>query len=175
MGVRVFVYTLLIIAIFSFFATVDNKVEKIESKDTALITFNDSTLYTLNSANVSQIVKSTIATRYKYRDEMYDATFVLRAKSLKSKNLTDIISADFIIKRGPKLKLLDHVKYNRGDFISLKTDVLYYNMDTKIAYNHNPFIGTYYNHYLMGSELYVDTVKTYFKSLKSHFEIDLKE
>ena len=175
MGIKVFVYTLLIISLLSFFATVSNEVKTIETKDIALITFNDSTLYTLNDTSVSKIVKSAKAMRYKNRDEMYDATFVLRAKSEENISLTDIISADFILKRGPRLKLVDHVKYNRGDFVSLKTDILHYNMDTKIAYNNKPFIGTYYGHYLIGSELYIDAVKTYFKSQKSHFEIDLKE
>ena len=175
MGIRLFVYALLIISVLSFFATVSNEVKINEKKDIALITFNDSILYTLNDINVSKIVKSSTAMRYEYRDEMYDATFVLRAKSEQNKDITDIISADFIIKRGPRLKFEDNVKYNRGDFVSFSTDVLHYNMDTKVAYNNEPFTGTYYGNNLNGSELYVDTVKTYFKSQKSHFEIDLKE
>lgn len=175
MGIRLFVYVLLIISVLSFFATVNNEVEEIKEKDLALVTFHNATMYTLTEDNVNRIVQSSKAMRFKTRDEMYKATFILRAKSEENKNLTDIISADFVEKKGSDLTFVDHVKYNRDDFISLKTDILHYNVDTKIAYNDKPFIGTYYSNFLIGEALYFDTVKTYFKSKKAHFEINIDE
>lgn len=175
MGIRIFVYTLLIISLLSFLTTVNNEVEEVKQTDIALVTFNNATMYTLTENHVNRIVQSSKAMRFRNRDEMYKATFILRAKSEENKDLTDIISADFIEKKESDITFIDHVKYNRDDFISLKTDILHYNFDTKIAYNDQPFIGTYYGNFLIGSELYFDTTKTYFKSKKAHFEVKLDE
>lgn len=175
MGIRLFIYVLFIISIISLFTNVSSDVKYKKHKDIALVTFNDSTMYTLDEKNVSRIVQSKEAKRFKKRDEMYEGTFIVRAKSKNTSSLTDIISADFIEKKGNKLKFENHVKYNRDDFISLSTDILYYNTKTKIAYNNKPFIGKYYNNFLIGEKFHVDTNKTYFKSQKAHFEIDLDE
>jgi len=173
MALRIFVFVLLIVSIISVFAPVDNSSNKLLQQDIALLSFNNSINYTLNDEEVTRIVKSKDAIRYKNRDEMYDGVFYLRSKSKKTSNLPDIISADFIEKKGQVLKFFKHVYYNRDDYMTLKTDILFYNLDTKIAYNDKPFISEYYGDILLGSELYMDTTKTYFKSKKAHFEINL--
>ena len=173
MAVRIFIFVLLVVSIISVFAPIDNSTNKLIQKDIALISFSDSTNYTLNDIEVTRIVESTNAVRYKSRDEMFNGTFYLRSKSKRISNLPDIISADFIEKKGSKLKFVKNVDYNRDDFMTLKTEILYYNLDSKIAYNDKPFIATYYGDLLTGSELYMDTSKTYFKSQKAHFEINL--
>jgi len=173
MAIRVFIFVLLVVSIISVFAPVNNSTNKLLEKDIALVTFNDSTMYTLDSIHVTKVVESIKAVRYKTRDEMFEGTFYFRAKSKTNSNQADVVSADFIEKKGPTLKFVDHVVYNRDDFMTLKTDILYYNLDTKIAHNDKPFIGKYYNDSLIGTSLYLDTEKTYFKSQKAHFEIDL--
>ena len=174
MAVRIFIFSLLVISIVSMFLTIDKDKNKSEKKDIALITFENSVMYTMNDEKVTRIVQSTKAVRYRQRDEMFNGTLISSVKS-KDNELADIITADFIEKKGPKLKFVNHVKYNRDNFMTLKTDILHYNLDTKIAYNNKPFIGTYYDNYLIGSELYMDTNKTYFKSKKAHFKINLEE
>ena len=173
MAVRIFIFILFFISIISVFTPVDNNTSETLKKDIALVTFNDSIMYTLNDIQVTRIVESTKAIRYKTRDEMYNGIFYLRAKSKDNSNQADVMSADFIKKTGPTLKFVDHVVYNRDDFMTLKTDILYYNLDTKIAHNDRPFIGKYYDNSLIGTSLYMDTEKTYFKSQNAHFEIEL--
>ncbi len=174
MAIRVFIFVLLVVSIISVFAPVDNSTNKLLQKDIALISFSDSTNFTLNDTEVTRIVESTNAVRYKSRDEMFNGTFYLRAKAKKTSNLPDVISADFIEKKGKKLKFVQNVDYNRDDYMTLKTDIMYYNLDTKIAYNDKPFIAKYYGDLLTGTELYMDTTKTYFKSQTAHFEINLE-
>ncbi|RDX34522.1 hypothetical protein DZA35_01285 [Arcobacter sp. HD9-500m-PIT-SAG03] len=173
MAIRVFIFILLVMSIISLFTPVDNDINESLKKDIALVTFNDSTMYTLDNIHVTRVVESIKAIRYKERDEMFEGIFYIRAKSKGSSNQADVVSADFIEKKGPTLKFVDNVVYNRDDFITLKTDILYYNLDTKIAHNNKPFIGKYYDDSLNGTSLYLDTEETYFKSQKAHFEIDL--
>jgi len=174
MALRVFIFVLLIISIMSILVPIDNnKIESLQ-KDIALVTFNNSTMYTLDDIHVTRVVSSTKTVRFKSRDEMYDATFLNRVKSNES-GIFDIFNADFIEKKGADLKFLDNVKYNRNGFISLKTDVLYYNLDTKIGYNEAPFVAEYNNNSLIGNNIYIDIDKTYFKSQNAHFEIGLEK
>ncbi len=174
MAIRLFIFILLTISVISIFVPVDNNTKESIPKDIALVTFNNSTMYTLDDIQVTRIITSSEAIRYKTRDEMYEATFIHRTNSLNKNENMDIFTANFIEKRESNLKFVDQVKFYRDKFISLETDIMYYNLDTKIAYNNHPFKGKYYNGTLDGKNLYLDIGKTYFKSEKSHFEIDLE-
>lgn len=175
MAIRFFIYFLLIISIVSLFLTIDNNVHKSLKKDIALITFKNSTMYTINDEKVTRVVQSSEAIRYKTRDYIYDGTFISRVKSKTNEELTDIISADFIEKIDSEVKFEKNVKYDRNDFLTFSTDILYYDLDTKIAYNDKPFIGKYYDNLLMGSQIYIDTNEKYFKSQNTHFEIEIEK
>ena len=172
MVIRVFIFSLLIISTISLFLTVNNDIADSKTKDIALITFKDSTMYTINDESVVRVVKSEKAVKYRNRDEIYNGILISKIKSKEKSDSADIISADFIEKKGSKLKFVEHVKYNREDFLSLKTDLLHYDLESKIAYNNKPFIGKYYNDFLIGSELYFDAKKAYFRSKKALFEIN---
>ncbi len=173
MAVRILIYSLLTISVIFLFLTVNNDVKKDSNKDIALITFKDSTMYTINEEKVVRVVSSTDALRYRNRDEMFNGILISKIESNGRNDIADIISADFIEKKGSKLKFVDHVKYDRDDFITLKTDIMYYDLNSKIAHNDKPFIGKYYNDSLIGSELYFDTKKSYFRSKKAYFEINM--
>jgi hypothetical protein len=174
MVIRIFIFSLLIISTISLLLTVNNDISDSKSKDIALITFKDSTMYTMDDENVVRVIRSKKAVRYRNRDEMYNGILISKIKSKEIKDSADIISADFIEKKGSKLKFVDHVKYDREDFLSLKTDLLHYDLESKIAYNNKPFIGKYYDDFLIGSELYFDANKAYFRSKKALFEINTK-
>lgn len=169
MAINYFAYSLITIAFFSMIATVTQKVDSSVKKEKAQIVFDNSTLYTMNTQNIERVVNSSKALKYKNRDMMYDGKIILRAKD----NSTDFIEADVIIKRKDDYKFLNNVKYNRENDILLNTQELFYNTKTKIAKNSKPFDGNYYEHKLKGTNLYLDTTNSVFKSSKSHFEIEL--
>jgi len=173
MALRVFIFILLIISIVSILVPIDNNNVESLKKDIALVTFNNSTMYTLDDIQVTRVVSSTKTVRFKSRDEMFDATFLNRVKSNES-GIFDIFNADFIEKKGDALKFVENVKYDRNGFISLKTDILHYNLETKIGYNKAPFVAKYNNNTLLGNNIYIDIDKTYFKSQNAHFEIGLE-
>ena len=169
MAINYFAYSLITIAFFSMLATVTQEVDNSVKKEKAQIVFDNSTLYTMSTQNIDRIVNSTKVLKYKNRDMMYDGKIILRNKD----NNTDYIESDVIIKRKDDYKFLNNVKYNKENDITLNTNELFYNTKTKIAKNSKPFDGYYYEHKLKGTNLYLDTNKSIFKSEKSHFEIEL--
>ena len=169
MAINYFVYSMLIIAFFSVIATVSKREDNFVKKEKAQIVFDNSTLYTINTQDIERVVNSSSAMRFKNRDVMYDGKIILRAKD----NSTDYIESDVIVKRKDNYKFLNNVKYNKENSIVLNTQELFYNMNTKIAKNSKPFDGYYYEHKLKGTNLYLDSKKSVFKSERSHFEIEL--
>mgnify|MGYP000417933187 CR=1 FL=1 len=123
MAIRIFIYSLLVISIISVFSTVNSESNSLENNDMALLTFNDSTMYTLNNKKVTRIVQSKKIVRYEDRDEMYNGTFISRGKSNNNTELSNVISADFIEKKASKVKFENNVNYNGENFISFKTDI----------------------------------------------------
>lgn len=169
MAIKYFAYSLLVISILSMLAGVDEKAKNGAKKEQAQIIFDNSTLYTLNTENIDKIVNSSQALRYKNRDVLYDGKIILRAND----ETTDYIESDIIVRRKDNYKFLNNVKYNKDNNILLNTQELFYNTKTKIAKNNKPFDGYYYDSKLEGTNLYLDSTKSIFKSNKSHFEIEL--
>jgi len=154
--------------------TINNDVNKSEKKDLALITFKNSTMFTINDEKVTRVVQSSQAVKYKTREYLYNGTFISRAKSTANEGLTDIVSADIIEKKDDKVTFRKNVKYNRNNFITFNTDILYYDLDKKIAYNDKPFTGKYYDNFLNGNSIFIDSQNSHFKSKKPHFELNIK-
>ncbi|RXJ87062.1 hypothetical protein [Arcobacter sp. CECT 8985] len=172
MVVKFFIYALFLISLTIYFIPVhlNNEIDK--KKDIPLVTFNDSTMYTLNQETTTKIVTAKKASRFKTHDIMYKGNFILKAKDKKVKNATDFISANVIIKKVDDYTFIGDVKFRRNDFITLNTEELYYNDKTQIATNKVAFNGKYYNNYTKGKNLYLDLQKNIMKSRNSHFEIE---
>lgn len=166
MAINGFVLLLLVLASLSYFIPVENKSKKNANEDIALLTFTNSTMYTLTPASMNRIVYADKALRYKDRDVMIDGALTLKGKSKDGKDITDIVYSDLIIKRGDAFKFLNNVKYERDDYITLITDELLYDAKSRIATNTLPFEGTYFNNYIKGENIYLDLNKYYMKSKK---------
>jgi hypothetical protein len=78
MDIKVFNYSLLLLAIGAYFIPVDNRKKDYDTKDIPLVVFEEPLMYTLNDKNLSRIVDASHAIRYKTRDEMYDADILLQ-------------------------------------------------------------------------------------------------
>lgn len=172
MVIKSFIYTLLLISTLIYFIPVSDTKNEENKKEIPIVSFNNSTMYTLNEQTVTKIVNSKKASRFETKDIMYEGNFILKANDKKVKNATDYVSADIIIKENEEFTFINNVKFRRDNFITLNTQELFYNDTTKIAKNTMPFNGTYYNHKVNGTSLYLDMNKEIMKSKNSHFEID---
>ena len=175
MAIKGFIFIILSLAIISYFIPIEERSNKDSNEDIALLTFNDSTMYTLTPTNMNRIIYSKKVLRYKTKDVMHEGALTLKGKDKDNKEVTDILYSDIIIKRGESFKFLNNVRYKRDDTITLNTDELIYNAKTKIATNSLPFDGTYFKNYIKGENIYLDLNKYYMKSNNTHFEIETKK
>ena len=175
MVIRIFIFILLGLSISSYFIPVEDKTKKGENEDIALLTFTDSTMYTLTINSMHRIVNSKEVLRYRDRDVMYDGILTLKGKDKDNNEITDILYSDVIIKRGDDFKFLNNVKYRRDSYITLNTNELLYNDKTGIAKNTLPFEGTYFNNYIKGENIYLNLNKYHMKANNAHFEVEIKK
>lgn len=165
---------MLFLATLSYFIPVNNKKVDDNIDDIALLTFDDATMYTLTTESMNRIIYTKKAVRYKTKDMMYDGALTLKSKDKANNQITDVLYADLIIKRGDNFKFINNVKYKRDDYITLYTNELVYNAKNKIATNSVPFNGTYYNNSLSGEKIYLNLNKYHLKADNTHFEINIK-
>ena len=174
MVIRTFVLALLGLAFLSYFVPVEEVNNKNSEEDIALLTFNESTMYTLTPANMNRVVKSKKVIRFKDRDVLYDGELILKGKDKENNILTDVLVSDVIIKRDDIFSFINNVKFKRNDFLTLKTNELIYDSKTKIATNTLPFDGTYFNNTIQGETIYLDLNKYQMKSKNVHFEVEVQ-
>ncbi|XPV69941.1 MAG: hypothetical protein ACNI25_05040 [Halarcobacter sp.] len=174
MVIRIFFLGMLFLATLSYFIPVNNKKVDDNIDDIALLTFDDATMYTLTTESMNRIIYTKKAVRYKTKDMMYDGALTLKSKDKANNQITDVLYADLIIKRGDNFKFINNVKYKRDDYITLYTNELVYNAKNKIATNSVPFNGTYYNNSLSGEKIYLNLNKYHLKADNTHFEINIK-
>ena len=175
MGVKLFVASLFLLSVFSLFSEITKYAKIKDKKDTPLITFTDATMYTLNQDEVLRIVEAKNAIRYKTRDEMFDATVVSRVKDKKNNEAKDTVSAKKMVKKGDLYSFFDDVRYNRDNFMILRTNELYYDIKNEIAYSNMPFQSIYNGDILNGNKFYLDNKIKAFKAEQSHFEINMNK
>ena len=175
MVVRIFVFVLFSLSIISYFIPLEKGYKENINEDKPLLTFVDSTMYTLDTNSMNRIIFAKKAIRYKNRDVMNDASLMLKSVDKENKEITDTLLSKLIIKREDEFEFINDVKFTRNEYITLNTDELLYNAKTRIATNTLPFDGRYFNNYIKGEHIYLDLNKYYMKSLKTHFEIDVEK
>lgn len=173
MAIRLFAISLFVVAILSYFIPVQMDNKNIAEDDVPLLTFNNSTMYTMDTQSMNRVVYAKQALRYKTKDIMNNAAMTMKDFDKNGKEITDTLYADVIIKKGDIFNFFNNVKYKRDDFVTLNSDEMVYDSKRRIATNTKPFDGTYYNHYIKGSDIYLDMNKYYMKSKNTHFEIEL--
>ena len=105
MDIKLFNYSLLFLAIGTYFIPVENRAKNNDIKDIPLVVFEKPLMYTITDKNVSRIVEGSHAVKYKTRDEMYDANIVLRNNLEKNNYNIETLEAQVIIKKGDELNL----------------------------------------------------------------------
>ncbi len=173
MAIDKFIYVLLILSISTLFIDIDSKKEISKKKEQPFLIVEDSITYSINKNNVDNIVESKRFSKFKEAEVMEDAIVVSRVQD--NQDITDTLSAKFMIKKANDIELIDDVKYNRGHNIQLHTSKLQYNTKTKIARNTVEFTGKYNQNTIDGTHLFLDTKKDIMRSKSTHFDINLGE
>jgi len=173
MGINFFILSLIVLSLVLTNITVQNKQVKIQYTNIPLVTFENSTLYELDEQKVTRIINSSQALNYKNRDELYDATIIVRNKSDK----TDLISAEYILKKDNFYKLYQNVLINikSDNNTTLISDYVEFDEINNIIKTNKKFDLKFNDSQLIGTNLYFDANKEIIKAHNTHFKIKLNE
>lgn len=173
MGLVQFVYLVFFGSIIALSLGFDTSTLKVDKKQKPLVSFEDATMYTMDKKQVTQIAKAQKAVRYKNKDELFDASLVIRVNDKTNNNLLDVLSAKKVTKKGNNLYLRGDVQYDRANTMQFESEVLNYNLNTKIATNMNKFTALYNGDHLSGTNIYVDARNNIVRAKRTKFIIDL--
>ncbi len=172
MGISKFMILLIIFTLIFLFIDKEQTVQKVKREVKPKVSFFDSTMYEITEENVKQIVKSKQADIYDKREELVDATIVV--KSDKNSYDTNIVSGNSMIKIGDKVYLKDKVNLQLADGTNIKTEQLDYNLQTKIAQNKVAFTAIRDNDTFIGKELFLDSISEHIKAEKTKFRMKVE-
>jgi hypothetical protein len=167
MALKIFVFSIIAFSLLLTELDFSKEEKKRNYQNIPQITFDQSTMYELNEKEVSQIVQSSQALNYKDKDELYDATIIMR----NDNNSSDTVSAEYIIKKGNIYKLYQNVHLNSATNMQLQTDYLMYDQAQQIASNNVDFKLMYNESFLEGKNFYFDGINDIMKADRSHFII----
>ena len=171
MAINIFVLSIIIFTVILTNFKVEEKVVKKEYTNTPLVTFENSIMYDIDDENIKQIVQSRQALNYKNRDELYDATIIMR----NNENSSDTLSAEYMLKQKDRYKLYQNVNLTQSDTTQLTTDFLLYDSITKIAQNDIEFVLHRNDNELIGDNLYFDGINSIIRAKNTHFKLKVQE
>lgn len=175
MDIKFFIYSLLGLSILAYFIPIKNIEKNQNIEDIPQVIFEKPKMYTITEKQISRLVNSSYAMKYKTRDEMINADITLRNKDKKKNFLFEKLKADLIVKKGTSYKLINNVEYSRDYFITLNTSEFFYDTIKKIGYNTKNYEGTYYKNLIKGNSVYIDLNKNFLKSKSTHLELNIKK
>jgi len=173
MGINFFILSTIVISLLISNINFEEKKIEIKYQNIPIVTFNDSTYYEINEQRVNKVIVSSQALNYKNRDELYDATIILR----NDFNNTDTISAEYIYNKNNLYKLYQNVNLllKRDNNITLNSDYIEFDSKNNLAKNNKEFELRYNNSIILGSNLYYDGNIKKINALKTHFMLKLDE
>ncbi|HFS67432.1 MAG TPA: hypothetical protein ENK67_04395 [Flavobacteriia bacterium] len=171
MAIKIFIASIIVISLLFINIKHENKLEEKNNVTTPNVVFYDSIVYEINEKNVKRIIQSKQALNFDTRDELYDATIIQRTKD----NLSDSLSAEYIIKKAKVYNMYQNVVISRSNGMQLSSDRLVFDDKSKIVSNDTDFTIKKDNSILVGNNLYLDTIKEQFKAQNTHFVLkDIK-
>jgi len=172
MGISKFMIVLIIITTIFLFIDKEQKEYKSNNIEKPTVSFYDSTMYEISQENVHQIIKSKQANIFKEKEELNDATIVLRSD--KNKYSTNIISSKYMRKQKDEIFLKNSVNLLVSNGINIKTEELHYDLNSKIAQNDVSFSITREKDTFNGKNIFFNTVTEHIKSEKTQFRMKVE-
>ena len=100
MGMKIFIFVLLVLALGTYFIPVQNIEKNVMGKDLPIVIFEKPIMYTLNEIGLNRVVVASHAVKYKNRDEMFNADVVLKNTDATKEYNNEKLKADLIVKKG---------------------------------------------------------------------------
>jgi hypothetical protein len=150
------------------------QVKNIKTEERPIISFFDSIMYEITEKRIEQVIQSKKTLIYNNRDELYDATFIV--KSDKNNNeVTNTISALNILKFENNIYLDKNVYLQLSNKFNIRTEQLEYNLKSQIAKNDESFEAILQENSFSGTNLYLDSNRNKIKAKNTKFKIKVKD
>jgi len=172
MGITNFIYLLLLISIGFLFYREDSNIKVLSTEEKPLLVFENSIAYNMSENGVTKVVDFKKTMIFKNYEKSFYSTIVSRDNKT---SVTNILSADKILKENNKLFLNGNVHLLHNKDFNLETEELQYNLKTQIAKNSTLFILKKNDMFINGSNLYLDIKENSVKAKNIHFKIKLKD
>jgi hypothetical protein len=169
MGINLFILILIVSSIFVANIEQEVKIKKVKHDNLPTVTFNNSVLYILDEKHVSKMINSSQALSYKNKNELYDATILIKNKY----NKTNTISAQYILDEKKVYSLYSNVdiQINQKNKIKLNSDFIKYDTNKNILSNNKPFELIYNNSVIIGDNLFFDNTNNIINAKNTHMKI----
>lgn len=172
MGISKFMFLLIMLTFLFLFMEKEIIIPQKQKIIKPKVSFFDSTMYEITEKNINQIVKSEKADIYDKKEELFDATVIVRSN--KNTNDTNIVSSNSMIKKDNLLFLQDSVNLQLSDGTNIKTEQLDYNLETKIATNKVPFVAIQETNSFLGDNLFLNSVSEHLKAKNAKFRMKVE-
>ena len=169
MGINNFFYILIVVTLSTLFVSIDDKDLKENLSDQPFVIIENSSVYSVNTSNTDQIIRSKLFTKYANKEILIDSIILKRIN--EDKYLNHLITSKEAIRMNNIITLKGDVKYSRDINLLLNTDNLIYNEKTKVITNNDSFYGVYNNNKVKGKNIYIDSINNIIKADEVNFNI----
>ena len=165
MAIKYFIFSALILAITLLTATItlDNNNVPEKTIKLPLVTFVNSTMYNINTKETTQIIQSKKAFLHNNKDEIFDATIVVRTNLDTNQTVTDTVHSKYIEVTHELLKFRGDVRYDRMDMTSLYSEQMDYDRINHNLLGNNKFTAFHEGNKLEAGTMLIKENKTIFK------------
>lgn len=170
MGITKFIYFLLVCAIAFLFYEKKEEIHIVSKEEKPIVSFYESTMYSMNDKNVYQVIQSSQAYIYKNREELIDGTIISRSEDDTTIG-TNMVTGKSIIKKGDNIFLDGNVNLQLSNSMDINTEQMEYNLKTQVATNKTDFIIIENGDSFKGKNLYLDGTNRNIKADNAQIKI----
>jgi len=175
MGISKFMVVLIIVSVAFLFLNKSTTEQIINETDSPTVSFFNSTMYEITDKSVVQIMRSNQADIYDTKEELQDATIIV--KSEENSYLTNSVSSKNMVKIGDDIFLKHNVNLILEDGTNITTEQMQYNIKTKVAQNSVDFLAKKDENVFSGNSLHLDSITRYIHAdkIKMRMKVDNDE
>ncbi|MGB3751024.1 MAG: hypothetical protein WA945_05605 [Arcobacteraceae bacterium] len=162
MGISKFMVVLVILSVGFLFIDKKQQEPILNETKKPTVSFLDSVMYEITEKSVEQVVRLRQADIYDTKEELFDATIIIKANE-NSYGINSMSSKN-IVKIDDQIFLSNKVNLILTDGINIQTEKLNYNLKTKIVQNDVSFLAIKDGSTFYGYNLFLDSMKEYMQS-----------
>jgi hypothetical protein len=144
----------------------DYDIKTITKQEKPMVSFFDFTMYDITQDMISNVVQAKKMLIFKAREELYDATIVL-----KQNNQINTLSAMNIVKKDDYTEFTNDVNFQSSSNLYLRTQQMSYDKKANLVYNNSDFVAQHNKDMLYGDSFIYNMNINSLKAQNTKFKI----